>query len=443
MALAFTLVTTKSLHSQDPKGKWMMIQRGDTYTIPSGYIEEITDQQLITYNYDKVHIKTPLQIDTINHRFIFKNNHTLTYRLYGDRILTKTQINHEGEPIITDYVRLLPTTIHYPIKEVLKKQYKMRDDDTPGNMLEQIFDFNNADILNSVHLSIDNILGTYCIVGTYRKEKAWFFPIKEIHQDHLLIYGLDPIKDFIKLQEYIPKEKLPVQGKLNVFIEPKLDLLIQELGIQKDKLYTEIEEASKEWDFLIAHHLTEAYHKVNKKFNALSAIKNKNHHHITTYEMLVKMQKENVEKETDKYLVKVTLDAIEEYEEKLGKLKAQEHELRPEAYQLKDAIFQLCDQNIQSITLILKEEYHTSLHMSIEKNNLILLLQCHGKEGYLDCDFQKLNTLGFLAEESNYTYVFKKFDKEKIEHVITFLSRFTFDVFHAQSLDNPMKLIFQ
>ncbi len=418
-----------------------MISTQGRYTFPTGYIEELTNHELIFYQYDTVQAKTPLQIDTINQQLILNGTETVSYHFPYNNILTKTQLDPEGETTLIYYTRLLPTAIHYPIEKILKKQFKMRKEDGPSNMYKQILDFGNTNILQSVQLGIENILGTHCIVGRSRKDLNFFLPIKEIHEDHLLIYGLDPIDGYAKLEEHIPKDESPIQGKPDVFTEPKLDLLIEELAAQKDRLTQKIEKASKEWEFLTAHHLAEVYRKVNKKFNALSAIKNKNHHHITTYEMMVRRQKESLEEETDDIRLTASRDFIEENEEKLEKLKAQQHKLRPETYKLKEALHELCDQSIKGIRLILKEKHQTSLKMSLQKNDLILVLECNGNEGYLDCDFKTLLRMGFKAEGHHYKYIFEDFDKEKIEDILTLLSRFTFDVFYAGSLDTPMKLI--
>ncbi len=426
---------------QSPCGIWLMLMPQDNGTCPSSYITKITSQEIINYTFDELLYTNPLQIDIANQQLILNDTHKISYEFLNDRILKKTGIFNE-EPNLTTYIKLLPTNLHCTIHDVLKKQYILRSQDTQINMGDYIFDFSNSNPHISIDINIDTILGTHFIIGTsYSKRKEWIFPIKEIHQNHLVVYGFDPLGGYTTLYEHIPEEKITIEGRADVFIPPKLDLLINELKEQKDALHKQITEAAEDWEFLTAEYLIDSYREAKKKFDTVSAIKNNNHRTISFNEYMIGIHKKSLNRETEEYRQKIDKESIAECEEKIRRLKAEKNELRPETSNLKDAIEQLYDQNIRNIQLVLKEKYEASLHLSLHENNIKIALECNGNEGYLDCNFDMLKSLGFNQEASNYIYVFKDATEQKTGILLTFLSRCIFDVFHVESLDNPMKLI--
>ncbi|MEW7291649.1 hypothetical protein [Aquimarina sp. 2304DJ70-9] len=428
-------------NNQDPIGKWVMVVGNGTMITPSVFFEEITENSIKIYHFDEEKSSFPLKIDTKNRQMITNDTYRIDYELISDNLL-KEKHTYNGKNTETHFVRLHPTIINLPIEEAIKKQYIMYAKDAPGNMRDQIFDLSNLNVSQSIDLHIQKILGTHFMIATYGRKKTWLFPIKEIGINYLLIYGFSLSNSFIKLDEFIPKKQPITKGESDVFFEPKLNLLIDELNRHRTNISNELNVALEDKNYLVAHYLADSYAKTNKKFNALSTIKNKNHPEIIWNEQILERTKQRLKSEdTVDYLKDSLLNYIEVYEKKIQRFKEEKIKQTSMSNQLKNAIIELLNCKIQNIRLILKEKYSTTLNISINKNELVLVLQCDGNERFLDCNFTVLKSLGFIEKEKDYIYGIQKFEIDKIDIVLTLLSRFVFDAFYFESLDSPLKLL--
>ncbi len=429
------------MSKQNPIGKWMLILPQGVDVLPSGYIEEITPNEIIFYSFDEIQNRFPLKIDQKNQLLITSEVHKAKYFI-EDNVLKKTTIYEDGEISEMMYLRLFPTLITNPLEDILQRQYKLLAKDTPSNIKAEIFDFSNSNIKRSTDIIIEEILGTHYIVIIYLGRRANMFPIKEIHLDHILIYGFKKDGGFSTLQQHIPPANHTIEGKPDVFLMPKLNLLIDQLASERAYLSQQIDDFTKERDYLSAHYHAEGYRLINRAFNTMSTIKNEHHKDISFYQTMLSRYKTLLQEEAEDYSRNSLQAQIEDFETKINRLQSAKTTFRPNTDHIKKALQELAKNELKRIKLILKEKYNTTLNIYwLDPDSLQLVLQFHGNEGYLDCHFDILTSLGFYKEEVDYYYTVNNFSKEKIDEVITILSRLFFDAFYPHTLDKPMKLI--
>ncbi len=221
--IAILLPIMVSSYGQDLRGKWLKMSNNHAFSVPKNTIFEITKNELIIYSFDKVYSKSKLKIDTINK--IFKQGEKQFYREYEYSIrdtltLTKYFKNErlvEGDiktKIVTrDYVKLLPTKINYPIEKILKKEYNHFFSTYFQSKEERKIIFNKPLCSGQKIENIDKnkicsrytlkkIDNTYLIIYYWKNnDSKWMVPIKEINEDHLLVYGVVGRPGFMKLHE--------------------------------------------------------------------------------------------------------------------------------------------------------------------------------------------------------------------------------------------------
>ncbi|GAA4272054.1 hypothetical protein U6A24_11140 [Aquimarina gracilis] len=219
-----------TVFSQNLKGKWALVLDNNRFSIPGCMVIEITDKEEITYSFNEFIDSTALKIDTINnvlikgieryiHKYNLRDSISLTYYFEKKEEINENEIKKTTK---IDYIKLLPTQINYPIEEVLKKKYISfyKEVETSSNNATISFIRNKENQISNISSTsgdnsymLEKIDDTYCIVNYLGKNRLWFWPIKEIHGDYLLVYGVSGREGFVKLHEI--KE---IKSKKEVFV---------------------------------------------------------------------------------------------------------------------------------------------------------------------------------------------------------------------------------
>lgn len=125
------------------------------------------------------------------------------------------------------YIKLYPTLVNYSIDSVLQKQYEFFFPHSMANP-NQFLKFNKKLCSESYrqafgadrcdYCTLKKVNRTYFIIYYFQKDKKQFaIPIKEIHKDYLLIYGIEKKEGFFKLgeiKEIMPGKKLFIGDNL-------------------------------------------------------------------------------------------------------------------------------------------------------------------------------------------------------------------------------------
>ncbi|GAA3519501.1 hypothetical protein GCM10022393_37130 [Aquimarina addita] len=199
-----------------------MIVDDITFTSIECPVIEIKDKKLCTYSFDVLLGKQKLEIDLKNKLFIHdEGDNYVDYNFSYDQdnlILTTHMLSGidaiGNKSIINDfeYVKLVTTIVNYPIDSIVKKQYQHFYGASfirPDNIIKLegiMFPDEVVKIIGGKEKSpryrLEKIDNTYLIVyystEDYRK---WMVPIKEINEDHLIVYGVAGKEGFIKLHE--------------------------------------------------------------------------------------------------------------------------------------------------------------------------------------------------------------------------------------------------
>ena len=231
--LFFTLLFLYSgiITSQNLNGKWALVITNDMHVGIESLVLDISDKKMKTYDFDSLMFVKKIKIDTIGKivkqgkgenvsefKYNMKDSITLTQHV-------RYQSNRIGNWKTTywDYVKLLTTQINYPLDSVLNKQYDLI---YPISFLkpqsrirfkgllcgEQVIQLIGKD--NCPRYRLEKIDQTYFVVYYSTKDdRKWAIPIKEINQNHLILYGLARKKGFVKLHEI--KE---IKNKSKIFI---------------------------------------------------------------------------------------------------------------------------------------------------------------------------------------------------------------------------------
>lgn len=222
-----------SIIGQDIHGKWSLVITDKMHVTIEALVLDITENEMKTYDFDSLMYAHTIKIDSINKiikRSEGKKASDFVYNMKDSITLTqhvRYQHNRVGNWKITywDYVKLLPTKINYPIDSILNKQYSLI---YPRNLLRPQNNIKLKGILcgeqamqmigkdNCSRYRLEKIEDTYFISYQWKKDhRKWTVPIKEINEDHLLLYGVAGKKGFIKLREIreIKKPKTFIQNK--------------------------------------------------------------------------------------------------------------------------------------------------------------------------------------------------------------------------------------
>lgn len=224
--LLFFLFIINYLHSQNLEGKWSLINDDHTYVSPQCLVIEFKKKELLHFSFDSLFHKTNIKINTNRHYFTERIlNHTSKskYSIRDNIKLTITEKSSSGKLVKNYYARLLPTIVNFPIEKIIIKQYEhfyttsfKRPDNKIklkgiicSDFVRQIYGENSCR-----RYRIEKLDNTYFIVYYSSKDyRQWMVPIKEINQDHLIVYGVSGKNGFIKIKEIKEIQKLN-----NVFI---------------------------------------------------------------------------------------------------------------------------------------------------------------------------------------------------------------------------------
>ncbi len=196
------------INAQDLDGKWSMIVLENTISIPPTIIYEIKRDKLITYSFDRVYSidsisinyqKKEMIVDSMKRDIIFVDDFKVKFS-------TIDQNNNKG---YQEFVKLIPTKINYPLDSIRKKEfegfqfftfmYNNKKIQFKDSICQDYFNYNSKKKCNK--FSLEKIDNTYFIVYYLGNTRYSLTPIKEINQDHLLVYGIAGKEGFVKLHE--------------------------------------------------------------------------------------------------------------------------------------------------------------------------------------------------------------------------------------------------
>ena len=193
LCLIFTLYNG---NAQDIKGKWMQVKIPNSISTPPVNIIEITSDSIFSYNFDKLLEKGKIEItdkglvlqDTISIEFEFLNDNVFAQRHSS---------NYEQKNAAFRFVRLLPTKDKGKLADDLqntiysipfgyeKMTFKLGERKVKGDAIiintpPTATDYNN----------IEKIGETYFLCFYTLEYLTYAFPIKEMHPDSLVLYGV-------------------------------------------------------------------------------------------------------------------------------------------------------------------------------------------------------------------------------------------------------------
>ena len=205
------LLNITEIQCQEILGKWSMVVSEDTYSIPSCLVYEYTIDTLSIYSYDRLFADIPIEYN--EDQDLFKENRikSVEYNLidYNTLELKRTQNNEVKRDT---FVRLIPTKINYPVNMIINKKYKNFYSLSFTNPYEILY-FNKVycsdkyiaykhSDLSCPRFKLEKLDNTWFIVYyTDSEQKKWMIPIKEINENHLIVYGVYGKTREIKVEE--------------------------------------------------------------------------------------------------------------------------------------------------------------------------------------------------------------------------------------------------
>mgnify|MGYP005830213497 CR=1 FL=1 len=187
----YLIVVSSSAQALD--GKWMMTKEGDTYIIPENLILEINSDSLKYFSFDQFQSSIPIKIE--NNKLIVNQTHTdIVEFINEDRIKIKSQEKDKNSLNETAYVRLKKTKTTLSPEEIQKLSFKFNWNDEKFKVIfnkelesPQVMKIMEKDELSKIRL--EKIDSTYFISILQSGKRKTIFPIKEVSNDRMILYG--------------------------------------------------------------------------------------------------------------------------------------------------------------------------------------------------------------------------------------------------------------
>ncbi|MDX1720655.1 MAG: hypothetical protein R3353_10860 [Salegentibacter mishustinae] len=187
----YLIVVSSSAQALD--GKWMMTKEGDTYIIPENLILEINSDSLKYFSFDQFQSSIPIRIK--NNKLIVNQTHTdIVEFINEDRIKIKSQEKDKNSLIETEYVRIKKTKTTLSPEEIQKLSFKFNWNDEKFKVIfnkelgsPQVLKIMEKDELSKIRL--EKIDSTYFISILQSGKRKTIFPIKEVSNDRMILYG--------------------------------------------------------------------------------------------------------------------------------------------------------------------------------------------------------------------------------------------------------------
>ena len=187
----YLIVVSSSAQALD--GKWMMTKEGDTYIIPENLILEINSDSLKYFSFDQFQSSIPIKIE--NNKLIVNQTQTdIVEFINEDRIKIKSQEKDKNSLNETEYVRLKKTKTTLSPEEIQKLSFKFNWNDEKFKVIfnkelesPQVMRIMEKDELSKIRL--EKIDSTYFISILQSGKRKTIFPIKEVSNDRMILYG--------------------------------------------------------------------------------------------------------------------------------------------------------------------------------------------------------------------------------------------------------------
>lgn len=187
----YLIVVSSSAQALD--GKWMMTKEGDTYIIPENLILEINSDSLKYFSFDQFQSSIPIKIE--NNKLIVNQTKTdIVEFINEDRIKIKSQEKDKNSLNETEYVRLKKTKTTLSPEEIQKLSFKFNWNDEKFKVIfnkelesPQVMKIMEKDELSKIRL--EKIDSTYFILILQSGKRKTIFPIKEVSNDRMILYG--------------------------------------------------------------------------------------------------------------------------------------------------------------------------------------------------------------------------------------------------------------
>jgi|TARA_Y100000588_G_C13904440_1_gene774321 hypothetical protein len=190
--ITFYLIVVSS-SAQGLDGKWMMTKEGDTYIIPENLILEINSDSLKYFSFDQFQSSIPIKIE--NNKLIVNQTQTdIVEFINEDRIKIKSQEKDKNSLNETEYVRLKKTKTTLSPEEIQNLSFKFNWNDEKFKVIfnkelgsPQVMRIMEKDELSKIRL--EKIDSTYFISILQSGKRKTIFPIKEVSNDRMILYG--------------------------------------------------------------------------------------------------------------------------------------------------------------------------------------------------------------------------------------------------------------
>ena len=187
----YLIVVSSSAQALD--GKWMMTKEGDTYIIPENLILEINSDSLKYFSFDQFQSSIPIKIE--NNKLIVNQTQTdIVEFINEERIKIKSQEKDKNSLNETEYVRLKKTKTTLSPEEIQKLSFKFNWNDKKFKVIfnkelesPQVMKIMEKDELSKIRL--EKIDSTYFISILQSGKRKTIFPIKEVSNDRMILYG--------------------------------------------------------------------------------------------------------------------------------------------------------------------------------------------------------------------------------------------------------------
>ena len=187
----YLIVVSSSAQALD--GKWMMTKEGDTYIIPENLILEINSDSLKYFSFDQFQSSIPIKIE--NNKLIVNQTQTdIVEFINEDRIKIKSQEKDKNSLNETEYVRLKKTKTTLSPEEIQNLSFKFNWNDEKFKVIfnkelesPQVLKIMEKDELSKIRL--EKIDSTYFISILQSGKRKTIFPIKEVSNDRMILYG--------------------------------------------------------------------------------------------------------------------------------------------------------------------------------------------------------------------------------------------------------------
>jgi hypothetical protein len=196
LAIVFTLTLNLLVQAQDINGVWMKIPIPNSISYPNINILKINNDSIFAYDFKKLYEKNKVKIS--ENAFYLNDTITVNYSFINDNIFKLNSLNNEEDFNISfRYVRLMPTKDKYHLVDSLENvTYNIHfNNETMIFTLGEKKEKGHEIIIDAPPIAADYTriekFGRIYFLCLYALNRLTYaFPIKEIHSNSFVIYGV-------------------------------------------------------------------------------------------------------------------------------------------------------------------------------------------------------------------------------------------------------------